>query len=268
MNRNYLNILANNGLLSQVIGNLMQNYNTLKKAMEDGAFLKDNNIDALSDYLSDCCISFVSLQTELCTFTKDLRDMLTSLINAPIAIEDLERVQYLAGCQMDRMDKFRNKITTTSSKIQPALDSLNSQYSKYDLELTEVNLKLADAEKQSKKYNDQKYYFLALGILGLPGLATAIALLVTWQKKADGYKTEQNKLHRIVKQIEFCKTTVSSLQEECSDTVNQLIHVCNTIDMIKSNIQAVKENMEHKEFVELFLNSSIDIINRLSDMVD
>ena len=246
----------------------MQNYNALQKAIEDSVFFKDNNIDTLSDYLSDCCTSFVSLQTELCTFTKDLRDMLTSIINAPISIEDLEKVQNLAVGQINKMDKFRNKIIITSSKIQPALDSLNNQYSKYDLELTEVNLKLNDAEKQSKKYNDQKYYFLALGILGLPGLATAIALLVTWQKKADGYKTEQNKLSRLVKQIKSCKTTVSSLQEECSDTVIQLSHVCNTIDIIRSNIQVIKENMEHREIVKLFLSSSIDIVNRLSDMVD
>ncbi len=54
-----------------------------------------------------------------------------------------------------------------------------------------------------KKYSDEKYYFLALGVLGLPCLATAVGLLVSWEEKAKKYKVQSNKFKHIFTYIEL-----------------------------------------------------------------
>lgn len=266
--KKYFDALANDSLLSQVIGNLLQSNNTLKDALKNSSFLQSDRINSLSSSLSDCCTSFISLQKDLCTFVKDVSNSLSSILNAStIASDDLEKVQITVSNQIDKIKSFTNLIMATSSTTEPALEDLKKQFLKYNTDLTEVKLKLEDAEKQAKKYNDQKYYFLALGILGLAGLATAIGLLVTWQKKADSYKTEQMKLSRIVKQIDICQSTISTLQKDCSDTINQLSHVSNTINIIISNIKNVKENLEHTEIVKLFIRNNISVLNNIHTMV-
>lgn len=189
-----------------------------------------------------------------------------------ISLDDRENVRpyilqalEIGNNQLKMVMEVRDMINASHEGFLPIFAILHDWIDRYNREMAELDNEASEAQQMRKKYSDEKYYFLALGVLGLPGLATAIGLLVAWEEKAKKYDAQLNKLHHILFCIEQCKNVLTTMQGECLNIMNQLSEICNVQNLLLGDIEKIKEDIDHIDsaIFSLYLCSALGMLNTL-----
>lgn len=175
------------------------------------------------------------------------------------------QVLEIGNGQLRIVMEARDAIDASRVAFSPIFAALHDRLDKYSCEMTELDSKMSEARQMRKKYNDEKFYFLALGVLGLPGLATAIGLLVTWEEKAKKYEARLNELSHILFGIKQCKNILTTMQSECLNIMNQLSEICNAQNLLLGDIQKIKEDIDHVDsaILSLYLCTASGMLDTL-----
>lgn len=167
--------------------------------------------------------------------------------------------------QSRMVTEVRDAINVSQEDFLPIFAALHGWIDNYNREMAELENSASEAQRMRKKYNDEKYYFLALGVLGLPGLATAIGLLVTWEEKAKKYEARLNESRHILFAVEQCKNTLTAMQGECANILNQVSEICNAQNLLLGDIQRIREDIDHVDssILSLYLRAALGMLDAL-----
>lgn len=258
------------GLLSQVISHALQMSGHFRMQINE-LMSESSELDRFADLFTKDCNKLQSIQKRLWEFIPILEPLLSeartliSLNEKEKAVNCISQALYFVKEQSRMMEEDQNSFNTSREVFLPVFEVLHNLMEKYNREMIELDGKVSEAQQMRKKYSDEKYYFLALGVLGLPGLAAAVGLLVAWEEKAKKYEVQSNKFKHIFTYIEQCKNTLTAIQTECENVMNQLSGIQNTLDLLAGDIQKIEEDINHVDsaILSLYLCTASGMLNTL-----
>lgn len=152
----------------------------------------------------------------------------------------------------------KTQIISLSNQLSVVAQGLNSQ-------IVALRSQAQDAQNQADYYTTRKYYFLALGPLGLVGLGIAIGMIVSWSNKASDYSSQVNAANVQANALQLLVTNVEGIVAAFSNTVNQISNIKNGVDFLSSDISTIINDLDNSSTQNaiLFLTAAVHEVETL-----
>ncbi|WP_426430344.1 hypothetical protein ACPX19_12510 [Winogradskyella sp. HB-48] len=210
---------------------------TIQKSAED---LIQSDIDKLK-----------SIQSQTLDFTKPAIDELNTALSKlnsgdtsgalPIVSKvnaDATTLDAAISASADQIMATKVQILSLSSQLSTNENALNN-------EMVGLQSKAEDAKKQADYYTSRKYYFLALGPLGLIGLGIAIGMIASWTKKANSFNAQVSQLEVQISTIKQLVANIDTLISTFTKGVTQVSNIKNAVGFLQSNLQNVIDDLNN-----------------------
>lgn len=245
-------MIASNGLLSQTITNLVnlnQQLGTLgnlpasaQGIQQSAQALFNTDVANLKTIQSDVLAYTTPTITQLNTALADLNSGNTTSA-AAIATTANQGAKNLSGT----VGGLLNDIMATKTQVISFSNSLSAIETDLQNQITSLNVQIQGAQAKVDQYNKEKYYFLALGPFGLVGLATAIALLATWNGKVNSLNSQISGMNAQISAAQMLITNVNSLIGNFNTAVTQISNINNSINFLSGDIQEVIDDLNNSK---------------------
>lgn len=150
----------------------------------------------------------------------------------------------------------RAAITAAASQIASLESSLDSQ-------IANLNGEIGAAQSKEKAAKDKYYYLIALGPLGLIGLAAALALYEHWSGEVDDLQKSIASLRAQIVPIKGMVAACQQLGDAGTGMLTAISNLDNTVDAVGSDGQEIVANLGESKEVELFVAATIGAIQTL-----
>ena len=255
------------GLLSQSITNLV-NYNahlaTLTNLPASAMGVKNAAQSSINTDIS----AMKQVQTEvLSTSTSIINELQNALskLKAGNKPESAVLVNTANGQSINLnsfLENQSNVITSSKTQILGFSKTLLTIHAQLQSESDAISVKEQQAKDTAAKYNKEKYYFLALGPFGLAGLATAIALLETWNSKANSYSAKASAMQAQINSLNVLMSNVNNLNSDFSKVISLISNLKNAVGFLSSDIKEVVNDLNtsgsNPNLAELYLTTAIN----------
>jgi len=261
------------GVLSQALENL-KNAQAVIKAFK-GLPKNATNIQTdVGQVTKNLLPSISGMQKKVLSFSNDLENQLKKEI-AQLKKGKTDSVPKFATQSKAKIAPINSLIEATLKKCNKASDAIN----KDSIALQKVNINLSaqivglrsSLEGEQKKLdalNEKKYYLLALGLLGAPGL---IALAILLKKANDNVASLKRKKSSLKSQIRtqssFLAQTKNFLKD-FSELINKTSGVLNSLGFLLGDINNISTNIKKGKVsntgqVQLYLAAALIAVNTL-----
>ncbi|EZH73387.1 hypothetical protein ATO12_15720 [Aquimarina atlantica] len=136
-----------------------------------------------------------------------------------------------------------------------------------EIEDAKIRVEAQKAKDKAKKYEKERYYFLALGPFGLAGLATATGLFTSWSTKASNASKKASKSKAQLEGLQASRDQIKMTQDSFGLCIGALSGVKNTLAFLSSGLHNIMQNNENKNetltLLTLYLNASISEVTIL-----
>ena len=230
--------------LTQVINNITSGINQMNAALAALPAPAPNQANMVAA-LQGSVPLLQSMQSQILSFAKNASSVLNyalSDINNSNYSDATTKIQAV-NTSANTLKTATNDANTQLSKITPQIISvgaeLNNMRNSLSSQLASLQGQLQDAQNQVDYYNKRKWYFLLLGPFGIAGVATAVALIVTWTQKVNGYQSDVNNINNQINAANNSINSVCNAQSVCIDSINNVSSINNTVDVMFADITEV-----------------------------
>ncbi|MCW5315468.1 hypothetical protein GTQ43_17125 [Nostoc sp. KVJ3] len=155
----------------------------------------------------------------------------------------------------------------TFSDIAELSKQLNGVESTLNSEIISLNVQLQSASQEVSAIQSKEKYYALLGILGLAGLAAAIALLVEAEKKLNSLASNMHSLSGQASQLSMISTAVKSMNADFLTLSNKLLSLKNAVDFLSSDISEVINDIDNakgeRTMAKLYILTSLREVQTL-----
>jgi DNA repair exonuclease SbcCD ATPase subunit len=266
-----------NNLLSQQIQRIKDNTNEL---LSIGDLYPE--IDNVRDKVVDV---FTQLSYKMCDYQKNIQPMIFPLkavlqdIITKIAAGDV--YVELVFSEISNCISILSEARTLSDILDDVITSSRDNIAEQNKYLTqlEVQLKSNISALQSESYyiskeleeaEQRRLYLIALGPFGVLALPVVIALITEKRDKLNSLISQLNAINMQVFQSQNFCSQCNNVTNECREAVSLVSQINNTLDIIVSSFENIKENLEHKSDIsvlKLFITASANEIDRVIEQI-
>lgn len=252
------------GMLTQVIDNLSRTGDAIQTfpGLPANAVLLQRNIQtAVNMLLPD----LKQMQRDVTAWgvklEAQLDDKLAALETLPVT--ELSRFirqskEDIAGV-MAQVSRVQSR--TQSTDVVVTENNLALQRIIIDLQATISGLQsnLQGSQQQLDELNKKKLYFIALGILGIPGLIAMAVLLSQAQDKVRSIERQISEQKSSIRQQQSFATQTAAFSQDLLELSNQMLKIGNAIEFVSNDINNAEKNLsgaEAQQLAKLFLTAA------------
>ena len=252
------------GMLTQVIDNLSRTGDAIQTfpGLPANAVLLQRNIQtAVNMLLPD----LKQMQRDVTAWgvklEAQLDDKLAALETLPVT--ELSRFirqskEDIAGV-MAQVSRVQSR--TQSTDVAVTENNLALQRIIIDLQATISGLQsnLQGSQQQLDELNKKKLYFIALGILGRPGLIARAVLLSQAQDKVRSIERQISEQKSSIRQQQSFATQTAAFSQDLLELSNQMLKIGNAIEFVSNDINNAEKNLsgaEAQQLAKLFLTAA------------
>ncbi|WP_420067207.1 hypothetical protein [Serratia ureilytica] len=155
----------------------------------------------------------------------------------------------------------RVQSRTQSTDVVVTENNLALQRIIIDLQATISGLQsnLQGSQQQLDELNKKKLYFIALGILGIPGLIAMAVLLSQAQDKVRSIERQISEQKSSIRQQQSFATQTAAFSQDLLELSNQMLKIGNAIEFVSNDINNAEKNLsgaEAQQLAKLFLTAA------------
>ncbi|MBN5212236.1 hypothetical protein JY463_18685 [Serratia ureilytica] len=155
----------------------------------------------------------------------------------------------------------RVQSRTQSTDVTVTENNLALQRIIIDLQATISGLQsnLQGSQQQLDELNKKKLYFIALGILGIPGLIAMAVLLSQAQDKVRSIERQISEQKSSIRQQQSFATQTAAFSQDLLELSNQMLKIGNAIEFVSNDINNAEKNLsgaEAQQLAKLFLTAA------------
>ncbi|EMD1305247.1 hypothetical protein [Serratia ureilytica] len=155
----------------------------------------------------------------------------------------------------------RVQSRTRSTDVAVTENNLALQRIIIDLQATISGLQsnLQGSQQQLDELNKKKLYFIALGILGIPGLIAMAVLLSQAQDKVRSIERQISEQKSSIRQQQSFATQTAAFSQDLLELSNQMLKIGNAIEFVSNDINNAEKNLsgaEAQQLAKLFLTAA------------
>lgn len=236
--------MANNGLLSQIVDNIIiykAQVASIQNLPQSAQALQSQTIVLFSQDIDNIRL----MQQDVLSYTTRSLPLLNSALDE---LQDGDNISALTIIKTVNSEAQQLKITVNDLSIsvintKPQLidfsNTLVSINQVMQNQIIELQQQAANAQTQMDQANKDKYYWLLLGPLGLAGVAAAVAMFIVWNNKANDIKSKLCAMNAQIIALQTFISNTSALISDFSIAISQISNVLNAINFLSSDIQNV-----------------------------
>ncbi|MDM1815482.1 hypothetical protein LZ334_05165 [Serratia ureilytica] len=155
----------------------------------------------------------------------------------------------------------RVQSRTQSTDVAVTENNLALQRIIIDLQATISGLQsnLQGSQQQLDELNKKKLYFIALGILSIPGLIAMAVLLSQAQDKVRSIERQISEQKSSIRQQQSFATQTAAFSQDLLELSNQMLKIGNAIEFVSNDINNAEKNLsgaEAQQLAKLFLTAA------------
>ncbi|MFC0140912.1 hypothetical protein ACFFJN_13010 [Erwinia mallotivora] len=260
-----------NGMLSQAISNIQQLQATINgfSGLPQQAIAIQQSTSAL---LNDLLPQVQEMQKQVLALGITLQSQLNqqmTILNTQSASQLRAALQQVQT-EISPVDGLVNQTIKAGKAANEKIIQDNIELQQIDVSLQNsiagLQSNLAGANQQLDTLNKQKYYWLALGILGVPGL---IAMAVELSKAQDNVNGLQGQVNQIQQQIQSQQgffTQTQSLSGNFTTLVDKLTGLGSAITFLSRDIGNITHDLDDdvpQQQIQLLFSVALMEVNTL-----
>lgn len=252
------------GMLTQVINNLSRTGEAIQKfsGLPANAVPIQHNIqNAIGALLPDIKL----MQRNVTTWGQKLETQLDEKLAAleslspkelsqfiRQSVEEIAQVSSLVSKVKDRTKNTDNAVTENNMTLQRII---------IDLQATIAGLQsnLQGSQQKLDELNEKKLYFIALGILGIPGLIAMAVMLSDAQSKVNSLERQIASQQSDIRQQQSFATQTIAFSQDLLDLSNHMLKIGNAIEIVSNDIKNAEKNVsdgEAQQLTKLFFTAA------------
>ncbi|WP_413504805.1 hypothetical protein [Serratia grimesii] len=252
------------GMLTQVINNLSRTgevIQTFSGLPANAVPIQHNIQNAVGTLLPD----LKQMQREVISWGQKLEvqldeklAVLESLSPAELGLfirqskEGIAQIMGQVAKVKDRAKSTDNTVTDNNMALQRII---------IDLQATIAGLRsnLQGSQQKLDELNEKKYYFIALGIFGIPGLIAMAVLLSEAQKKVGNLERQIASQQSDIRQQQSFATQTQAFSQDLLDLSNHMLKIGNAIEIVGNDINNAEKNLsagEAQQLTKLFFTAA------------
>lgn len=162
-------------------------------------------------------------------------------------------VQKQASDTQDAVGILVTKLKPVSTEIFGYFNQLASIESDLTAQMTKLQGQLGDAQSEEDAAKKKYYYLLALGPLGLAGLAVALALYLKWQSEVNDWQSKIAALNAQIAAFQSMKTATQLLGSGLQSVVTKLSGLTNSVGFLASDVLAINTDLDEGDSLEIVM---------------
>ncbi|WP_413507403.1 hypothetical protein [Serratia proteamaculans] len=244
------------GMLTQVINNLSRTGEAIQKfgGLPANAIPIQRNIQsAINTLLPD----IKQMQRDVTTWGLKLEAQLDEKLAVLESLSPSELTLFIRQSEeeitkvMSQVDKVKDRTKNTDNTVVD--NNITLQRIIIDLQATIAGLKsnLQGSQQKLDELNKKKYYFIALGILGIPGLIAMAVLLSEAQSNVNSIERQIAAQQSDIRQQQSFATQTVAFSQDLLELSNHMLKIGNAIEFVSNDIQKAEKNISGGEAAQL-----------------
>ncbi|CAI1071603.1 hypothetical protein FCL49_17580 [Serratia proteamaculans] len=252
------------GMLTQVINNLSRTGEAIQKfgGLPANAIPIQHNIqNAISTLLPD----IKQMQLDVTTWGLKLEAQLDEKLTVLESLSPSELTLFIRQSEeeiarvMRQVDKVKEHTKSTDNIVID--NNMTLQRIIIDLQAAIAGLQsnLQGSQQKLDELNKKKYYFIALGILGIPGLIAMAVMLSDAQNKVSSLERQIASQQSDIRQQQSFATQTVAFSQDLLELSNHMLKIGNAIEFVSNDIQNAEKNIsggEAEKLTKLFFTAA------------
>ncbi len=162
----------------------------------------------------------------------------------PTIEEAIANIQNEAIALKSSVDGISGQINATSSQVFGYFDQLAAIESGLNAQMAALKGLLGNAQSEEEAAKKKYYYLIALGPLGLIGLAVALGLYLKWQSDVNDYERQISSLNAQINSFNAMKSACQQMGSDFQGVVTKIAGVRNSVDFLASDILTIRSDLD------------------------
>ena len=162
----------------------------------------------------------------------------------PLIKEVIANLQNEASTLKSSVDGISAQINADSSQVLGYFGQLATIESDLTTKMTTLQGQLGNAQSEEEATKKKYYYLLALGPLGLIGLAVALGLYLKWQSDVNDYERQISSLSAQINSFNAMKSACLLMGTDFQGVVTKISGVRNSVDFLASDILEINSDLD------------------------
>lgn len=160
----------------------------------------------------------------------------------------ITQVSTSALTQKQTIDALNADINRTKASIVELLThSLAPIEGQLNAQSITLTTQLQSAQQEADEIHSKELYFLALGVLGLIGLAAAGIAMAVQQSKVNGLLAQVSDLRAQVANLGMLKQSVNLVITDLGDVINQVSNVNNAVAFVAGDTAQIINDLKNAD---------------------
>jgi len=252
------------GMFTQVINNLSRAGEAIQKFSDlpaNAAPIQHNIQNAIGTLLPD----IKQMQHEVTSWGQKLETQLDEKLVALERFSPAELSQFIHQSvgEIAQVSSLVVKVKDSTKNTDKAVTDNNMTLQRIiiDLQATIAGLQsnLQGSQQKLDELNKKKRYFIALGILGVPGLIAMAALLSDAQSKVNSIERKIASQQSDIRQQQSFATQSTAFSQDLLDLSNHILKIGNAIEIVINDIKNAEKNVtdgDEQQLTKLFFTAA------------
>lgn len=208
-------------------------------------------------------IDFVSINySRLELVKKDLDDPAVPIDAILLIMHEISNNAILLKIEVDKLD-----TKVTMAKIGELVAQSNALQAKYSQQVATLELQITDAKNRLNQAEQNRWYYLALGIFGLPGIIAAAVVISNITNEVNDLANRINEDTAKLILIRNFSNSVSVFSTLFKELFGEIIFLKNDIDFIIGQISNIIQNLENptvdRSVLSLYVITTLETFKQL-----
>ena len=223
----------------------------------------------------DVVIDVKQMQGTILPFTVQATAQLNTALDYVTGEKDLAQVGLILQQVHLEALKMQAEAGKTSGQVSTAVGAITD----FPNQLTPISKKLHDenvalsvqleaAQKEESSTKKNYYYLLALGPLGLPGLAVALVLYSKWSNEVNALKAKQSAISASMDNLTIMTTAVGQLSVEITNLSSGLLRVKTAVEIVIGDLKTIVDDVDKRDIdrvvIEMRIRAALVQVNTLA----
>ena len=160
-----------------------------------------------------------------------------------VITDEIAGVQKAMNSLKSTVDGISVQIHLASSQVFSYFNQLATIESDLTAQTKTLQGKLDDAQSEESATKKKYYYLLALGPLGLIGLATALGLYLKWRSDVNDYESQISSLNAQITSLNTLKSNCKQMGTDFQGVITKTSGIQNSVDFLVSELTAIRSDL-------------------------
>lgn len=136
------------------------------------------------------------------------------------------------------------QINAASSQVLGYFGQLATIESGLNAQMTTLKGQLGNAQSEEEAAKKKYYYLIALGPLGLVGLAVALGLYLKWRSDVNDYERQIGALNAQINSFNVMKSACQLMGNDFQGAIAKISGVKNSVDFLASDLLTINSDLD------------------------